>query len=51
MRQGDHFQLIKEMNRVMLILFVTDKGVFASTVAVDEDMISPYYGVDEFKVD
>jgi hypothetical protein len=31
--------------------FVTDKGVFASTVAVDEDGTSPYYGVDGFKID
>ena len=31
--------------------FVTDKGIFASTVALDEDGISSYYGVDGFKVD
>ncbi len=30
--------------------FVTDKGVFASTVALGEDDNTPYYGVDRFEV-
>jgi hypothetical protein len=31
--------------------FVTDKGIFASSVALGEDENSPYYSVDGFEVD
>lgn len=30
--------------------FVTDKGIFAATVALDEDGDKPYYGVDRFDI-
>ncbi|MDQ3084430.1 MAG: hypothetical protein M3Q77_06405 [Thermoproteota archaeon] len=30
--------------------FVTDKGIFAATVSLDEDGDKPYYGVDRFDI-
>lgn len=48
---GRSFSVDKGDESFYAYTFVTDKGVFASTVAVDENGNSPYYGVDGFKVD
>lgn len=48
---GRSFSVDKGDESYYAYTFLTDKGVFASTVAVDEDGTAPYYGVDSFKTD
>lgn len=48
---GRSFSVDMGDESVYAYTFITDKGVFASTVAVSENGITPDYDVDGFKVD